>query len=166
MAAVQVRGFGGCWYNHLVEGLMAVVQLGGSGGCQHKQKSSEIASEDQRAVVVNKGTGWWHKNMETPTGAVDTPTGALSLRSIDVGVSWARGPATSGGGDAAGCSFVMTRVPLLLPCWCHLPGQDDRRVLGQLGAAMDEKGCQTYPAHCAPHPVLTCQVPMCWHHSQ
>lgn len=147
---VQVGGFGGYWYNQLVKGLMAVKQLGGSGGCQHNQKSSEIASEDQRAVVVNKSTGWWHKDVETPMGAVDTPTGAVgismsapSLRSVDVGVPWARGPATSGGGDAAGCPFAVTRVPLLLPCWCHLPGQDDRRVLGQLGAAMDAQGCPT-----------------------
>lgn len=39
MAVVQVGGFGDCWYNQLVEGLMALEELGGSGGCQHNQKS-------------------------------------------------------------------------------------------------------------------------------
>lgn len=82
-------------------------------------KRAEIASEAQRAVVVNKDTGWWHRDVETPMGAVDTPTGAVgtsmgapSLRNVDVGVPWGWGPATSGGGDAAGCSFAVTRVSL------------------------------------------------------
>lgn len=98
---------------------MAVEELGGSGGCQHNQKSSEIASDDQRAVVVNKDTGSWHRYGETPMDAVDTPTGAVgismgapSLRNVDVGVPWGWGPATSGEGDAAACSFAVTRVPL------------------------------------------------------
>lgn len=67
---------------------MAVEQLGGFGGCQHNQKSSEVASEDQRAVVVNKGTGWWHRDVETPMGAVETSMGAPSPRNADVGVPW------------------------------------------------------------------------------
>lgn len=119
MAVVQVRGLGGCWQNLLVGCLTAMEQLGGSGGCQHNKKSSEVASEDQRAVVVNKGSGWWHGDVETLMGAVETPTGAvgtsvgaLSPRNIDMEVPQGWGPATSGGNDAAGCSLALTRVPL------------------------------------------------------
>lgn len=67
---------------------MAVEQLGGSGGSQHNQKSSEVASENQRAVVVKKGTGWWHRGVENTMGAVETSMGAPSLRNADVGVPW------------------------------------------------------------------------------
>lgn len=110
---VQPGGFGGCqyirdsWYNW--EGLMVVVEVRGFGllvqppggrfngcgttgrvWCQPAQPKElkEVASEDQRAVVVKKGTGWWHRGVETSMGAVETSMGAPSLRNADVGVPW------------------------------------------------------------------------------
>lgn len=57
-------------------------------------------------MVVNKGTGWWHRGVETPMGAVGTSIGALSLRSVDVGVPWGWDPATAVG-------VMLLGVPLL-----------------------------------------------------
>lgn len=73
---------------------MAVEELGGSGGCQHNQKSSEIASEAQRAVVVNKDTGSWYRDVETPHGCCRHPQRCC--------------------GDLHGCSISEK-------CWCGGP---------------------------------------------